>query len=73
MRIRRYWVLVLGLAAVNVVVASRLRNVGLACRVGLGAEVSGGGAGLGEVAREDGLEERAEDDLSAARNMSVLH
>ena len=35
----------------------------LAGRVGLGAEVGGGGARLREVAREDGLEEGAEDDL----------
>lgn len=41
-------------------------SVGLAGGVGLGAEVCGGGAGLGEVAGEDGVEERAEDDLGAA-------
>jgi hypothetical protein len=40
-----------------------LGSVGLASRVDLGTEVGGGGAGLGEVAGEDGLEERAEDDL----------
>lgn len=32
----------------------------------MGAEVSSGGARLGEVAGEDGLEEAAEDDLGAA-------
>ena len=39
--------------------------MGLASRVDLGTEVGSGGAGLGEVAGEDGLEERAEDDLGA--------
>ena len=37
---------------------------GLASGVGLSAEVGGSGASLGEVAREDGLEERAENHLS---------
>jgi hypothetical protein len=46
--------------------SSRLQSVGLASRVGVSAEVSCGGAGLREVAAEDGLEERVEDDLSAA-------
>lgn len=36
---------------------------GLASGVGLSAEVGGSGASLGEVAREDGLEQRAEDHL----------
>jgi hypothetical protein len=44
---------------------SGLGSVGLASRVDLCAEVGSGGAGLGEVAGEDGLEERAEDDLGA--------
>jgi hypothetical protein len=39
--------------------------MGLARSVGVGAQVGGGGARLGEVAREYGLEERAEDDLGA--------
>lgn len=39
--------------------------MGLASRVDLGAEVGGGGARLGEVAGEDWLNERAEDDLGA--------
>lgn len=39
--------------------------MGLAGRVDLGAEIGGGGAGFREVAGEDGLEERAEDDLGA--------
>jgi hypothetical protein len=49
-----------------VVVTSRLGSVGLACRIGLSAEVGGGRADVGEVAREDGLEEGSEDDLGAA-------
>jgi hypothetical protein len=45
-----------------------LRSMGLASGVDLRAEVGGGGAGagVGEVAGEDWLEERAEDDLGAA-------
>jgi len=39
---------------------------GLASGVGLSAEVGGSGASLGEVAREDGLEERAENHLSTS-------
>ena len=38
----------------------------LAGGVDLGTEVGGGGARLGEVAGEDGLDEGAEDDLSTA-------
>lgn len=38
----------------------------LAERVGLGAEVSGGRSGLGEVTAEHGLEERSEDEVGAA-------
>lgn len=49
-----------------VMVTSCLGSVGLACRLGLSAEVSGGRAGVGEVARKDRLEEGSEDDLSAA-------
>lgn len=41
----------------------RLGSVGLASRVNLSAEVGSSGARLGEVAREDGLDEGAEDDL----------
>jgi hypothetical protein len=41
----------------------RLGSVGLASRVNLSAKVGSGGARLGEVAREDGLEEGTEDDL----------
>lgn len=44
-----------------IVVAARLQGL-----VGLGAEVGRGGAGIGVVAGEDWLEERAEDDLSTA-------
>jgi hypothetical protein len=44
---------------------SCLGSVGLASRVDLRAEVGGSGAGLGEVAGEDGLKERAEDNLGA--------
>jgi hypothetical protein len=40
--------------------------MGLASSVGVGAEVGSRGARLGEVAREDGLEERAEDNLGTA-------
>ena len=43
----------------------RLGSVGLASRVNFGAQVGSGGARLGEVAREDGLEEGTEDDLGA--------
>lgn len=46
------------------VIATNL--LGLASRVGVRAEVGGSGAGLGEVTREDGVEERAEDDLGTA-------
>jgi hypothetical protein len=45
--------------------ATDLGRMGLASGVDLGAEVGSGGAGLGEVAGEDGLEERSEDDLGA--------
>lgn len=38
----------------------------LADRVGLGAQVGGGGAGLREVAAKGGLDERSEDELSTA-------
>jgi hypothetical protein len=41
----------------------RLGSVGLASRVNLRAEVGSSRARLGEVARENGLEEGAEDDL----------
>lgn len=47
--------------------------MGLASRVDLGAEVGGGGAGLGEVAGEDWLEKRAEDDLGAAVGCQYSH
>jgi len=40
--------------------------MGLASRVDLGAEVGRGGASLGEVAREDWLDEGAEDDLGSS-------
>jgi hypothetical protein len=40
----------------------------LAERVGLGAEVSGGRSGLGEVTAEHGLEERSEDEVGAAEH-----
>jgi hypothetical protein len=46
-------------------IAVDLGSVRLASRVGLGAEVGSGGARLGEVAGEDGLDEGAEDDLGA--------
>ena len=46
-------------------ITAALRSVGLASGVDLGAEICGGRAGLGEVAREDWLEEGAEDDLGA--------
>lgn len=45
---------------------ARLRSVGLASSISLGAEVGGRRAGLGKVAGKDGLEEGAEDDLSAS-------
>jgi hypothetical protein len=48
---------------------SCLGSVGLASRVDLRAEVGGSGAGLGEVAGEDGLKERAEDNLGATAKM----
>jgi hypothetical protein len=44
---------------------ARLRSVGLASSIGLGAEVGGSRAGLGKVAGKDWLKEGAEDDLSA--------
>lgn len=56
-----------------VVPATVLGSMGLASRVCASAEVSGGGAGLGEVAREDGLDERAEDDLGAAAGCELSH
>ena len=51
---------------------SNLGSVRLAGRVGLGAEVGGGGAGLGEVAGEDGMEEGAEDDLGATSGCELF-
>jgi len=56
------------LAAVRFIVAvtASLQVVGLASRVGLSAEVGSGGAALGEVAGEDGLEERSEDNLGTS-------
>lgn len=44
----------------------------LAGRVGLGTEVRGGRARLAEVAREDGLEEGAEDNLGATTDCEHL-
>lgn len=50
----------------------RLRSVGLASRVNLGAKVGSSGARLGEVAREDGLEEGTEDDLGTTVECQFL-
>lgn len=44
-----------------------LRDMGLASRVGLRAKVGGSGARLREVAGEDWLDERAEDDLGTTK------
>lgn len=52
---------------------SRLGSVGLASRVSLGAEIGSDGSRLGEVAREDGLEEGAEDDLGATFECQLLN
>ena len=40
--------------------------MGLASLVGLSAQVRGDGAGVREVAGENGMEERAEDELCAS-------
>lgn len=56
---------VLAAVRIIVVVAASLQGVGLASRVGLGAEVGSGRATLGEVAGEDGLDEGPEDDLGS--------
>lgn len=56
------------LAAVRIIVVVAASLLGLASRVGLGAEVGRGGAALGEVAGEDGLEEGPEDDLGTTAN-----
>jgi len=45
---------------------ARLRSMGLASLVGLSAQVRGDGAGVREVAGENGMEERAEDELCAS-------
>lgn len=59
---------VLAAVRIIVVIAASLQSVGLASRIGLGAEVGRGGAALGEVAGEDRLEERTEDDLGTTAN-----
>lgn len=50
------------------ITTAALRGMGLAGSVGLGAKVGGSRARLREVAGEDRLKERAEDDLGAARS-----
>lgn len=51
---------------------TRLGSVGLASRVGLGAEIGSNGSGLGEIARENRLEEGAEDDLGTTFKLLAL-
>jgi hypothetical protein len=65
---RPFHLRVLAAVRIIVVVAASLQAVGLASRVGLGAEVGRGGAALGEVAGEDRLEEGPEDNLGTTAN-----
>jgi hypothetical protein len=51
----------------------RLESVGLASRVNLGAEIGSSGSRLGEVAREDGLDEGAEDDLGTTSKCQYMN
>jgi hypothetical protein len=51
--------------------ATDLGRMGLASGVDLSAEVGSGGAGLGEVAGEDGLDERSEDNLGTTTGISA--
>lgn len=51
----------------------RLESVGLASRVNLGAEIGSSGPRLREVAGEDGLDERAEDDLGTTASCQHMH
>lgn len=46
--------------------------MGLASGISLSAKVGGGGARLGEVAGEDGLEERAEDNLGTTARRKLV-
>ena len=57
----------------QVVHKRRLQSVGLASRVNLGAEIGSSGSRLGEVAREDGLDEGAEDDLGTTARCQYLN
>ena len=57
----------------QVVHKRRLESVGLASRVNLGAEIGSSGTRLGEVAREDGLDEGAEDDLGTTARCQYLN
>ena len=57
----------------QVVHKRRLQSVGLASRVNLGAEIGSSGTRLGEVAREDGLDEGAEDDLGTTARCQYLN
>ena len=51
----------------------RLKSVGLASRVNLGAEIGSSGSRLREVAGEDGLNEGAEDDLGTTARCQYLN
>jgi hypothetical protein len=57
----------------QVVHKRRLRSVGLASRVNLGAEIGSSGSRFGEVAREDGLEEGTEDNLGTTAKCQYLN
>ena len=57
----------------QVVHKRRLQSVGLASRVNLGAEIGSSGSRLGEVAREDGLDEGAEDNLGTTAKCQYLN
>lgn len=64
--------IVLHLPEGYVVIALRLRNLlRLAHRVGLGTEVGSGRAGLGKIPSKSRLEERSENELGAARELSA--
>jgi hypothetical protein len=57
----------------QVVHKRRLESVGLASRVNLGTEIGSSGSRLGEVAREDGLDEGAEDDLGTTAKCQYMN
>ena len=63
---------VLGTVRFTVAVANGLQVMRLAGRIGFGAEVGSRRATFGEVAGEDGLDERSEDNLGTTAAMSMF-